>query len=443
MERQVLQFAVASRAIVSSVAALTAQIVTPYDTSTHLESHSRSLFSAFANWDGVYFAHIARHGYDYEHVHAFFPLYPLLMRALRYSFSNGMQLVVLPLESSIASIVSGWIISNASFVLAALFLYRLGRLVLDDERVARRAAYLFCITPSSIFMSAVYSESLMCLFSFSGMYCLELHKRSGKFKELLYCAMLFGCASATRSNGILLSLFIAWYRLWVSPSPTATPSRFLRYWLVTAVLGAIAIGPQLAYFVYGMRVYCPSLFGSAVSSQTALVENRSWCAHVVPNFSAMYMFIQKEYWNAGFFNYYELKQLPNFVLAAPVLTLSIVSLFQYFSSTIQHRGTRHKQAKRRCIGASSASPYYVHWLVLLVNALLVMHIQVATRFFCACPPLFWAPAAAAAASIPQASARKERQLSAAITWQGKLVVAYFLLFNVLGAVLFPSFYPWT
>uniref|UniRef100_K3W600 GPI mannosyltransferase 2 n=1 Tax=Globisporangium ultimum (strain ATCC 200006 / CBS 805.95 / DAOM BR144) TaxID=431595 RepID=K3W600_GLOUD len=431
MERQVLQFAVASRAIVSGIAALTTQIVTPYDTSTHLESHSRSLFSAFANWDGVYYAHIARHGYDYEHVHAFFPLYPLLMRALS---------VILPLEPSIATIVSGWIISNASFVLAALFLYRLGRMVIDNECVARRAAYLFCITPSSIFMSAVYSES------FSGMYYLELHKRSGKFKELLYCAMLFGCASATRSNGILLSLYIAWYRLWVSPSPVTTPGRFLRYWMVTAVLGVIVIGPQLAYFVYGMRMYCPSLFDPVTDSQTAssfLVEDRSWCAHVVPNFSAMYMFIQNEYWNIGLFNYYELKQLPNFVLATPVLALSIVSLFQYFNSTIHNRGTCRKQAKQSRVSASSASPYYVHWLVLLVNALLIMHIQVATRFMCACPPLFWAPAAAATASIPQASARKQRQSSPAITWQGKLVVAYFLLFNILGAVLFPSFYPWT
>lgn len=85
-ERQVLQFAVASRTVVSLLALLTALIVTPYDTSSRLEavSGASSLLSAFANWDAVYFAHIARHGYDYEHVHAFFPLYPMLMRALRY-----------------------------------------------------------------------------------------------------------------------------------------------------------------------------------------------------------------------------------------------------------------------------------------------------------------------------------------------------------------------
>lgn len=80
-----LQFAAASRVAVSLLTLLTALLVTPYDTSTRLEvTGSGSLLAAFVNWDGVYFAHIARHGYDYEHVHAFFPLYPMLMRALRY-----------------------------------------------------------------------------------------------------------------------------------------------------------------------------------------------------------------------------------------------------------------------------------------------------------------------------------------------------------------------
>lgn len=84
-ERRVVLFAAASRAAVSLLALLTALIVTPYDTSTHLAAGGRSLLTAFANWDGVYFAHIAQRGYDYEHVHAFFPLYPMLMRALRFA----------------------------------------------------------------------------------------------------------------------------------------------------------------------------------------------------------------------------------------------------------------------------------------------------------------------------------------------------------------------
>lgn len=84
MERRVVVFAAASRAAVTLVALLTARLVTPYDTSTRLAAGGVGPYAAaFANWDGVYFTQIATQGYDYEQVHAFFPLYPLLMRALR------------------------------------------------------------------------------------------------------------------------------------------------------------------------------------------------------------------------------------------------------------------------------------------------------------------------------------------------------------------------
>lgn len=104
-ERQVLKLAATSRAVVSLIAALTALIVTPYDTSTHLESRSNSLLSAFANWDGVYFAHIARHGYDYEHVHAFFPLYPMLMRALRF------------VQTCVCCMADGWLYADSAMAM--------------------------------------------------------------------------------------------------------------------------------------------------------------------------------------------------------------------------------------------------------------------------------------------------------------------------------------
>jgi Gpi18-like mannosyltransferase len=126
--------------------------------------------------------------------------------------------------------------SNLSFLGSIFFLYRLGKEVLGDERAPRRASYLFCIAPSTVFMSSLYSEryiyayivyqtnafitciyldSLMCLCSFSGMYFLELHKRqlltstkkksSSSVKYLIISSILCGLASATRSNGILLS----------------------------------------------------------------------------------------------------------------------------------------------------------------------------------------------------------------------------------------------
>ncbi|RLN87112.1 hypothetical protein BBJ28_00015807 [Nothophytophthora sp. Chile5] len=435
MEHRVLTFAAASRVCVSLLALATASIVTPYDTSSHLLVGASPL-AAFANWDGVYFSTIARSGgYEYEHFHAFFPFYPLL---------TGLLSRLLPLDPSAAVLVSGWLVSNVSFVLAALFLYRLGCVVLQEEAVARRAAYLFCLAPSGIFMSAVYSESLMCLLSFSGMYFLARHAHAPEsrrvFRDLLYSALLFGAASATRSNGILLSLYIAWHRMTVSPSPRKSLIRFLGFWMNTALLGVLAVGPQVAYFVLSMLPYCPSLAlrlsNGVATSAVVTMEDRSWCADVVPNFSAMYMFIQKEYWSVGLFRYYEWKQLPNFLLAAPIIVLSIHALQGYFRGRVVPG--RPKQQGCGWRGAT-LTPYYVHWLFLLVNALLVVHIQVTTRLLCACPPLFWHPAAMACRTKSKAKTKSP----AVLTSYGRLVVSYFLLFNVLGGVLFPSFYPWT
>lgn len=145
-ELRILRLAAGSRVVVSVLCVATALLVTPYDTSSAVDGP----LTAFAHWDGVYFARIAQFGYEFEHAHAFFPLYPLVVRLLSHA---------IPLSSHATSIViSGWLVSNISFVLAALFLYRLGRLVLHDDQVARRAAYLFCIAPSGVFMSAVYTE---------------------------------------------------------------------------------------------------------------------------------------------------------------------------------------------------------------------------------------------------------------------------------------------
>ncbi|KAL4094318.1 hypothetical protein PRIC1_009979 [Phytophthora ramorum] len=433
MEHRVVAFAAASRACVTLLALATSAIVTPYDTSSHLQVGASPL-AALSNWDGVYFTHIALHGYDFEHFHAFFPLYPLLVRWLAR---------LLPLQPASAILASGWFVSNVSFVLSALFLYRLGRVVLQDEAVARRAAYLFCVAPSSIFMSAVYSESLMCLLSFSGLYFLARHAEAPKprraFRDLVYCSLLFGAASATRSNGILLSLFVAWHRVTVSPSPKEL-FRFLGFWIRTAALGVLAVAPQVVYFVTAMVPYCPSLFqrfGGEVSGNASM-EDRSWCAEVMPNFSAMYMFIQSEYWNVGLFRYYELKQIPNFLLAAPIIVLSLHALQGYFrGSVVPGRASMTSQQQGRGWRATTLTPYYVHWLFLVVNALLVVHIQVTTRLLCACPPLFWHPAELLCDSVAK------RKATSGLTIYGRLVVGYFLLYTVLGSVLFPSFYPWT
>jgi GPI mannosyltransferase 2 len=152
---RVLRVALGSRACISLLALLTALLVKPYDTSTRLllgsPTSSPSLLASLASWDAVFFTSIATRGYEYEHEFAFFPLYALLVR-----WTSALLRPVV--DESLAVLLAGYLLSNACFVGAAVFLYRLGCLVLRHEPTARRAAYLFCITPSSIFMTAIYSE---------------------------------------------------------------------------------------------------------------------------------------------------------------------------------------------------------------------------------------------------------------------------------------------
>jgi len=71
-----------------------------------------------ATWDGVHFAHIAEVGYVYEHERAFFPLFPYAVSSLARCLG-----AVLPLSPRSLVLVSGAIISNGSFVLAAVLLF--------------------------------------------------------------------------------------------------------------------------------------------------------------------------------------------------------------------------------------------------------------------------------------------------------------------------------
>lgn len=179
------------------------------------------LFSPLARWDSVWYLGIAGNGYDGGADTAFFPLYPLLVRAL-----------VLPHPSEGALLVSAYIVSLACFAGALWLLHRLVELELGRS-VADASVWLVALFPAALFFGAPYSESLFLLVSVGAFYAA----RTGRWA---WAGVLAAAAAATRSAGIVL--LVPLFILWLDSKPRDLRSLA---WLTLAPLGLAAYALHL------------------------------------------------------------------------------------------------------------------------------------------------------------------------------------------------------
>jgi hypothetical protein len=189
------------------------------------------LLSPLARWDSIWFLEIAENGYDGGFDAAFFPLYPLLVRAL-----------VLPFPAEAALLVSAYVVSLACFLGALWLLHRLVELELGRS-VATASVWLLALFPAAVFFGAPYSESLFLLVSVGAFYAA----RTGHWA---WAGALAAAASATRSAGLVLLVPLVF--LWLDSRPRR-PSGLA--WLGLAPLGigayalylGVAHGDALAF----------------------------------------------------------------------------------------------------------------------------------------------------------------------------------------------------
>lgn len=148
------------------------------------------LFS-WANFDGEHYLAISIFGYK-PLEQAFFPVYPLLINILTKPFNSYLFLTL------VNSTIVGLLISNISFFLALLILYKL--IIIDySNKIAFLTIIMMLIFPTSFFFGALYNESLFLLLSLLAYFCVR--KKKWAF------ASLFGfIASATRVFGVFLFL---------------------------------------------------------------------------------------------------------------------------------------------------------------------------------------------------------------------------------------------
>jgi hypothetical protein len=107
------------------------------------------IFDMWRRWDAHHFLTIAEYGYTAPesdaHAAAFFPLFPLTVRAL--------------LVFGLSPTVAGMLVAFAASVVAGVYLYRLAEEELGDGSGARAVLYMF-LFPTAVFLVAPYSEPL-------------------------------------------------------------------------------------------------------------------------------------------------------------------------------------------------------------------------------------------------------------------------------------------
>ncbi|XP_020256887.1 GPI mannosyltransferase 2 isoform X2 [Asparagus officinalis] len=483
----VLRLAVASRLLVVTLIVLWRLLFDPYDTSASLNPpclgersqpsdsirwpKTSAAIESSVVWDGVFFVRIAECGYEYEQTYAFLPLLPISMVLL----SKSVFAPLVPMIGYRAVLaLSGYVLNNVAFVLAAVFLYRLSILILKDSGAALRACILFCFNPASIFYSSVYSESLYALSSLGGLFYLF----SGSNTVAM---LLLALSGAARSNGAINAGYFCFLAMLQVCDAIIQKKR---HKVVAAGIGRslFIFSPFILFQAYGYWIICQC------SSSNEL---RPWCKGRVP---LLYGFLQSHYWGVGFLRYFQMKQLPNFLLASPVLSLAVCSVVWYTSSLFKvfqfsregktfasmmhpvgdnqssdspsqlnysmssetvegdHRVRRRKKESLDKGSESIQDPYprpeashnflqgyhsimvlpfILHLGFMTFTAFFVMHVQVATRFLSASPPIYWF-----ASYVLDSPGSISRRICYFIWF-------YFIGYILLGSLLFSNFYPFT
>ncbi len=138
----------------------------------------------WARWDSDWYVQIAQHGYVWPSSRpAFFPLYPLLIGLLGHALGGH-------------TVLAGVLVSLAACAVAFVLFDRLARLKLGDE-AANRAVIVLAVFPTTLFLGAVYSESLFLALSLAAFLLAE----RGRFAA---AGVAGGLAALTRPVGLAL-----------------------------------------------------------------------------------------------------------------------------------------------------------------------------------------------------------------------------------------------
>lgn len=211
----------------------------PYYSS--LLSYAPKQISVWAHFDGAHYLKLATAGYVDQGTQAFFPLYPLLIRALA--------------SLGLSPFYAGLLISLTSITLCLTLM----RYLFPNLSLLKSATVL--ILPTSFFFGSLYTESFFLFETI--LFFLALQK-----KQFLLAAVVAGLASGTRLAGsiLVISLVVAIY-----PSITANKYRFV---LIPLSLLGLMIYMSFLYLRFSdplAFIHVQSMFGVGRSGNEVIL----------------------------------------------------------------------------------------------------------------------------------------------------------------------------
>lgn len=385
-----------------------------------LDIFVKTFLSGLTTWDGQYFLQIAYSGYSEESFLAFFPLFPAILRIIGsciYYLGCG----YLNFYSSL--ILSGILSNILFFSLATFSLFKLATHYFEEE-FAFRVIKWFTYNPASIFFTACYSESLFAFLTFTSLWCLE----EGNF---LLTSLFIGISCLARSNGLITIGFVVQKVASKFILLKKSASNFTWFCLKLVLYLLLCLTPFIVFQILVYQKFCLPLF------------KFSWCEKRIP---LSYSEVQSKYWGVGFFRYYQFKQIPNFILAAPIICLVFFTLkkytefyferkdqnnlnsFKHFVTKLLGLNISCKKQKTKCLyDNTSCYVLVIHCTALAVFCMFFIHIQVTTRLIASTSPVIYFSMAS--------MKRGSKEL--------KLFTLWFYLYFVLGTICHPNFLPWT
>ncbi|CAD7703381.1 unnamed protein product, partial [Ostreobium quekettii] len=370
--RRVFAVALCCRLAVLCLSSLLDGLLPDYDTSSELADHGpcnsgevdgdapslsaiEAALGRMVVWDSLYFVRIARCGYEYEQCHAFFPGYPGILKLVtQVARAFGTRL-----DIHASHALAGLVISNTSFALSAVLFYKLSKAIVEVPRLCATALLLYCLPPSSVFASAVYTESLFSLATMAGLYWLFV------CDSLWLATLAFSFGSAIRSNGLLHAGFVVHRTLKIAIGSETSMSQKVLASVKGALASVVVAAPFVAFQRYGYQQFCSPPHATT----------RPWCGGRVPY---LYGFVQEHYWDVGPFKYFQTKQVPNFLLAAPVLYLSFAGVLAYMRNDWERTcclGLLPMKGHKVGYWSDTVSPFVYEWAFMSCTATVLMNVQ--------------------------------------------------------------------